>query len=156
MVSIGVLVKDAGVSQLNFNIIKNFNQFIFGDQRSYCAMFFENMVQPMARVLFPIFNIAEAYEWKETLIATSLSNAHKLIHFPACKNKLFYVWDLEWIRLRMKDYALLGSIYNAPNLKIIARSKAHADLLSEVWGCKVHDVVENFGFFSKILLDKPK
>lgn len=143
--SVGVLVKDTGLSQLNFNMIRSLNRFIYQHRDNYCCMFFENIGQIMANTHFPIMNIAEAYEWKGTLVATSLSSAHKLISFPSCKDKYFYVSDLEWIRLRQHDYKLLGSIYNS-GLKVIARSEPHAALLSEVWGCKIEKVSENLDF----------
>lgn len=141
---LGFLIPDVGFSQLSYYLVKNLNQLILDKPQFGITVFFENPQPVFTNLLFPLMHISEAYEVRCPLIATSLSTADKLIHFPGCRRKLFYVWDLEWIRIQNKQYSVLENIYRNKELKLIARSSEHADLIKECWNISPAYILDDF------------
>lgn len=138
------MVKDFSHSQANFFFIKNTNEFL----QKYIGFdiigFYEALAAPCITPNFATMQLSEAFSYDGTMIATTLNTAHKLIGFPASKNKLFYVWDLEWLRMPFKEYNALYSIYGNPELTLIARSQEHKRVLEMAWNRKVDLVIDNF------------
>lgn len=137
---LGVLVNNLGPSQLAFNIIKNVNQSTGFD----FIAFYENFLRPCIPMNFATMQIYEAWGYDGILIATKLSNAAQLVKFPLAKNKFFYVWDLEWLYAKEKYFRYLQGIYANPELKLIARSQSHKDLIEDCWNVKVAGIVDDF------------
>jgi hypothetical protein len=88
-------------------------------------------------------NLNEAWEYDGLVVATSLSTAEKALIFPAPKRRLFYVWDMEWMRAGDRDFDYFQSIYGNPKLDLIARSDTYAKIIERCWNRPVKAVVEN-------------
>ena len=67
------------------------------------------------------------------VIATDLASAKTLLSASGPTEKLFYVWDLEWLRLPDYNHEELSKIYNNDDIKLIARSDRHYMLIKECW-----------------------
>ncbi|SVC44680.1 uncharacterized protein METZ01_LOCUS297534, partial [marine metagenome] len=98
-----VLINNIGASQLSYLVVQNLNE--LGNHRPEidAIVYYENMQKHCLPPNFAIMQIAEAWGHHGPMIATSLSTAQKLIGFPS-ERKLFYVWDLEWLRGQQQRY----------------------------------------------------
>jgi hypothetical protein len=148
---IGVLVNDLGYTQQNYFFITNVNQLVSSRSDVDIIAFYESLRKPCLAMNFACMQINEAYGYDGVVLATSLLTADKLIRFPSPKKKLFYVWDLEWLRIQSKQFTTLRAIYGHPELELIARSKEHARLIEECWNRPVAHVVDDFNIESLLL-----
>lgn len=130
---LGVLVRDLGPSQFNYYCIRNANVALKSGKVADFVAFYENLTKPCLTPNFAIMQAAEAWGYDGVLVATTLSTAEKLIRFPSAQRKLFYVWDLEWLRMGQKSYRALQAVYGHSRLRLLARSAEHARLIGEVW-----------------------
>lgn len=140
---LGITVSSLGPNQLAYHTIKNLNLHLDVRPDLDPIVFYENNIRPCLPMNFASMQIYEAWGYDGIVVATSLSNAHKLLEFPASTAKFFYVWDLEWLRLQFKQYRSLVQIYRNPDLKLIARSESHKDIIEDCWNTKVVGVVDN-------------
>jgi len=60
------------------------------------------------------------------------------------KRKLFYIWDLEWLRPHAKDFIANLRIYRHPKLELIARSISHAQAVENYANKKVNAIIPDF------------
>ena len=93
---------------------------------------------------FAIMQSSEAFAFDGTLVATTLNTASKLLKFPSAKEKYFYVWDLEWMRLKNKSFDGLSQVYGSKELNLIARSEEHKWAIESAWNNSVKDIIPNF------------
>ncbi len=113
------LVNNLLPSQLNFLLIKTLNQEVIKN-----------------RFIAPTMHISNAYAYNGTIMATTLSTAEKLIIFPSPAKKYFLVWDLEWLRIKQRNFRFLSSIYSNPDLILVARSEDHKQVIENCWNVK--------------------
>lgn len=113
--------------------------------------FYENEGPKCTTPLFATMNLLHALDHDRITVATALSNACMLKETLITK-KLFYVWDLEWIR-KVYDVENLFEVYQS--MPLIARSKEHAKLLENCWNANVIGVCKNFDFsiLSQLVLE---
>lgn len=148
--TINFLVNDLHASQLSYYLTRNVNEYIKSDPSLDFVVFFENLSKPVLVPNFALMQVAEAWGQPGVSIATSLTTASRLIHFPAPSKKFFYVWDLEWLRPTNKVYDLYAGIYLHPELKLLARSEEHASLIKNSFNREVEAIVSDFDM-NKIL-----
>ena len=141
---LGILTPDLGYSQLTFQLITGVNSALADNKFLDICVFIENVVQFSWYPNFPIMTTYYAYSYPYQLFATSLTTAKKLIEFPLCKNKVFYIWDMEWTQIKDKEYDEIASIYKDPNLELVARSTNHAKYIEKCWDRPVSHIVEDF------------
>lgn len=142
---LGILLNNLGPNQLAYSSIRSNNLFVDDAPKIDCILFYENYVRPCLPMNFASMQVFEAYGYNGTLIATSLSTAHKALRCYASKNKFFYVWDLEWLRLQQfKQFRDMHNVYGNSNLKLIARSESHKTVIEDSWNTKVAGIVDNF------------
>ena len=137
-------VTDLSASQLSCMLLRNIANFMTKHYDTDIIVFYENLEIPCMPPACAVMQIHEAFSYDGPLVATSLSTAEKLIRFPGPRQRAFYVWDLEWIRLQHKSYESLRDIYASPELTLFARGHDHAQLIEDVWNRKVAAVVEDF------------
>lgn len=85
----------------------------------------------------------EAWGFDAPIMATNLKTAMLLLKCPLPTKKFFYVWDLEWLYQKSEQYKFYQSIYQNPDLELIARSESHANLITKCWK-KPLFIMENF------------
>jgi hypothetical protein len=140
---VGILVNNLGRNQLAHGLIHSVNNFLEGSSDTDIIIFAENVVHPCSVPKFAVMNLNEAWEYDGLIISTSLSTAEKSLLFPGARRRLFYVWDMEWMRVGDGDFDYFQSIYGNPKLDLIARSDTYAKIIERCWNRPVKAVVEN-------------
>ena len=92
---------------------------------------------------FPISHVYEGFGFNGAVVATSLNSAAKLLNFTGTRQKFFYVWDLEWVHMKTKNFKDLYAIYGNESLHLIARCEEHAKIIGKAWNRDV-SVINDF------------
>jgi len=142
---LGFTVSDLSASQLAFYLIKNANDFIEQENvNTDIIIFYENAAPPCIPLFCTSMHVSELWGFYEPVISTDLKTSQILLNCPSQSIKVFYVWDLEWIRMREKSYDLLKRFYKNNKLNLIARSLDHKKIIEDCWNTETIGTVENF------------
>ena len=60
------------------------------------------------------------------------------------ERKIFYVWDLEWLRRHGKEFENTVKAFTDSEVTLIARSKEHALAIENYCNTKIKHIVEDF------------
>lgn len=140
---LGIALNNLGASQLNFYLARNANAAIAATRGLDVVVFFETMQRPCLPLSFASMQMPEAWGFDGVLIATSLSTVEKVVRCPSADKKIFFVWDLEWLRFPQKQYRAFRALYAHPELTLVTRGPDHARAVEEAWNVKAH-VCGNF------------
>lgn len=80
-----------------------------------------------------VMNAHDVWGYPHPVIATNLATASRLISAATPPVRIFYAWDLEWLRLTDPPYRLLREVYGNESLKIVCRTQEHADIMEKLW-----------------------
>jgi hypothetical protein len=138
---VGIMVKNLGPSELNWRLVRQANHLMARGQASV-VFFYEDLAPAFQAPLGATMNTVEAWGFDGPVVATSLSTARKLSLCPTARTRLFYLWDLEWLRLTDRPYRALRSIYSDKSLKLVCQTEEHRRLVEDLWGVPVAGVVE--------------
>ena len=141
MIKLGFAINNLGPSQLSYYLIKELNSLLKKRGDLDIIVFYENIARPYIKPEFALMQMAEAWSYGGTVIATDIAIAEKLLTFPAPTRKAFYIWDLEWLR-KPRMFRELQPTYG--HLELIARSNDHKEAIEGAWNRKVIGVVEDF------------
>lgn len=142
---LGIAVPSLGAGHLSYVLVRNVNQLLRRGYDTDVVLFYENLTRPGLWPDCAVMQMAEAFGYDAPMIATSLSTAEKLLRFPGPAKRVFYVWDLEWLRLgNQKQFEHLQSVYGNTRLMLVARSRDHARVLENAWNRPVAAIVEDF------------
>lgn len=141
--NINILLQNVGASQLSYLVIRNANDIGAIRPEIDVIAYYENLHKNCMPPNFAVMQIAEAWGQRGPMIATTLSTAFKLIGFPADR-KLFYIWELEWIREGNKQYEMYADVYTHTDLELVARSQSHKRLIESTFNREVAHVVDDF------------
>ena len=140
--SIGIIIKDFHPSQLIYYSVKYANLLV-NQGGEYDITFFYEQLSPISiKPSCAIMNISEIWSFTGTLIATNLESALLLTKVISSANKIFYVWDLEWLR-QYKNYLYNIQVYLSNELKLVARSIDHAKAINKYCNRNVNAVIPN-------------
>lgn len=142
----GVLVNDLGPGQLATRLLTQANALVASRADLDVLVLYEALRRPCVDPAFATMQVAEGYAFDGPMVATTASTAEKLARFPAVPRKLFYAWDLEWLRphlARGRSFADWRRVYGNPDLVLVARCDDHARVLANAWNREVA-VVEHF------------
>ncbi len=151
MKTLGIMLSHLGTSQLAFYAINNANKTLLENGQDV-LIFYELPAPSCVNLECGLMQTQEAWNFDGPLIAPNLNLASKLIGFPGTKQKFFYVWDLEWLRIPNKDFVTLSTIYRSPLLKLIARSSEHAKLINKAWNVDIAGIVPNYNIHAMLEL----
>jgi len=140
---IGIGISSLGSSQLSYYAIRSANQLLSKTCEHDIVALYENPSPHVLPMLFASMQFSEAWAFDGVAVSTNLSTAEKLLTFPCLTKRLFYVWDLEWLRLQPKHFQSLRGIYANPDHVLVARSNEHSRIISDVWNVPVNFVVED-------------
>lgn len=141
---LGIAVRHLGASQLNFEIISQANDLVGSRMDVDVVGFFEEPRQACFHPAFATMQMMEGWGYEAPIVATTFTTAEKLLRFPACPRRMFYVHDLEWLRGGQRSYEHLRSVYASGQLLLIARSDDHRRLLEQLWNRPVAAVMPSF------------
>lgn len=141
---LSLLLNNTGSSQIAYFAIREINKLAETEPSVDATIFYENIQRNCLPPNFAIMQIAEAWNQDGSIIATSLSTAHKMIGFMSRK-KFFYVWDLEWIRNGGKSqYEHYFQVYTDRSIELIARSESHKECIENAFNREIKHVVSDF------------
>jgi hypothetical protein len=143
MIKAGIMVREAGVSQLGLYLISSVNQLISDKPDLDVLVFYQNWASFPVLPRFGLLLEREVVGLEGTVMSTDLSTTQRLLKSPGPKRRLFYVWNLEWLEMQQMNYAPLHDVYTNPALELIARSEHHAHLIEKLWK-KPSYIMEDF------------
>ena len=125
--NIGIIIPDMGPSQLAYMTI---NQCNVGSQTedSY-FIFFENTKMPCVKPLVSCMNISELHTFNGILISTSIDTTLSALNAITNTRKIFYVWDLEWLRPNKNNFLYNMQAFRNEKVELMCRSEHHAKVI---------------------------
>jgi len=93
---------------------------------------------------FAVMQIVECWDQNHPVIATTLSTAEKMVTFPNAERKIFYVWDLEWLRRPHNFYMRARNVLTNKAIELVARGSHHATLIKNCFNRPVEKIVDDF------------
>lgn len=143
--NLNVLVSDLSASQQNFYLISNVNLMHQQVPGLNIQVFCENILPFCIKPNFSVMNVSEAWGQPGPFVATNFSTAAKILNYPLATKRLFYVWDLEFLRggaYRMYD--LYAPTYLNKNLELVCRSEEHRNMVENAFNREVKHIIPNF------------
>lgn len=123
---LGIIVKDLSCSQLNYELFTQINKI---HRELDIFVVYKNITKSFFPIKFPIINYTKVFsgyiENDSLLIATDLDSALTLSKVKNTSKKIFYVWELEF--LRNKNYSYNYDIYQS--LPLYTRSQSYKEAL---------------------------
>ena len=140
----GIILNNFGVSQLAYFALRNANKFV-NEQSDWSVFgFYQNLFPPIIEPQFSLMHSFELYNFGGVLISTDILSTKQSLESFSASRRLFYVWDLEWVRHK-KNFGIYEQFYCNPKVELVARSHEHKVVIDGCWNrnCKV---VEDFNF----------
>lgn len=145
--NIGIIIPDMAASQLAYMAINQANIGARETNDSY-FLFFENMAAPCVRPLVTCLNISELHTFNGVLISTSIDTTLYAINAITNTKKIFYVWDLEWIRPNKNNFLYNMQAFRNENVEITCRSERHAKLIGNYCNRKPSLIFNNLNLLA--------
>ncbi len=120
----GVIIPHVGPSQLTEEVLEAAKY----PQNVY-SIFYEHETECYRAIPHLLSNVSESLIFTGRLIATSLSSAKYVIKSLNHVQRIFYVYDLEFLREGKNNYIANLEIYRHPSLKLYTRCEDYADRL---------------------------
>ncbi len=142
MINITAVLEDLGPSQKAFYFIKNFNE-LSRNQNFSCSAFLCNIGVPVTKPLFSCSSVSFFSDYFGIAISTTIAEADMLLKSHNNSKKYLYLWDMEWLT-RSMNYSQVCNILLDKRLKIIARSKSHAQIIENFCNKKPIGIVDDW------------
>jgi hypothetical protein len=142
VINITAVLEDLGPSQKAFYFIKNFNE-LSRDPNFSCSAFLCNIGAPVTKALFSCSSVSFFSDYFGTAISTTIAEADMLLKSNNNSKKYLYLWDMEWL-VNPMNYSQVCNILLDKRLKIIARSKSHAQIIENFCNKKPIGIVEDW------------
>lgn len=142
MINITAVLEDLGPSQKAFYFIKNFNE-LSRNQNFSCSAFLCNIGVPVTKPLFSCSSVSFFSDYFGIAMSTTIAEADMLLKSHNNSKKYLYLWDIEWLT-RSMNYSQVCNILLDKRLKIIARSKSHAQIIENFCNKKPIGIVEDW------------
>jgi hypothetical protein len=114
-------------------LVDNINTLLRQHYEYSPIIFYQNIGKCVLPLLCCHMYMQQAWGFKGTLISTDITTTIILDKCLTTRKKIFYVFDLEWITQSNKPYSLFKSIYDNPEISLLARSSSHFDILKKTW-----------------------
>jgi hypothetical protein len=123
--NIGIILPNLEIGQLAYESLTTINEEISRGSPHDYRVFFENIGIQCVNPLCSIQNISEIWAYEGLLISTTLENTLFSLKLTTNVIRVFYIWDMEWLRAS-KNYLHNLSILRHPNLILISRTPSAA------------------------------
>ena len=143
---IGICSRDFGVTDCNFYAISYGNKVIAESDIDVIG-FYENLPNPVIPHTFALMNILDIHGFDGLTIATTIDQALALSQVVGKHPKVFYLWDLEFLRPQNRNFIYNLQTYRNPNLKIVCRSEEHAKAFRNYSNRSEDSIIEDFNLF---------
>lgn len=133
MKTIGVLLDNTDVSQLNWRVLSTLNNLNNERQDLNCIAFYMNPSPLCVNNFCSIANIHEVHKVRSgVLIATNLVTAMILNKSQTLAKKIFYVWDLEFVHNKNMNY--LNNYNILSSIDLFTRSESYKNAIKNYCG----------------------
>lgn len=133
---LGFAVDNLGASERSYFLIKAINEAVELYPDLDVTVFYCSLTQSCIPLNTASMQMTEAYGYDGTIVATNFNTAEKVLLCPAPKRKLYYVYDLEWIRHPL-DFSLLSNVYQNSSLSLVTRCEDYKNVLEKLFGSPV-------------------
>lgn len=144
----GVLLDDLTMSQKTWLFIEQANKKLAESVNLDCVAFIKNLSPICIRPNFGVMFLHEMWNFDGVLVATDIPSAEQLTKIVSRAKKIFYVWDLEWIRPvhqgGQKDFVRNVDVFRNNELKLVARNRDHSKEISKYCNRNVDSINSNF------------
>jgi len=141
--NLSILVDNLGAGQLALQLGNSINEFVSKNHELDIIVFYDHMHRQCIMPNFTIMQMAEAWCQAGPAIATSIATAIKLVDFPGPDLKMFYVWDLEWMRGPQRVWGIFEDVFTHEDLVLIARCEEHKKVIDQCFNVNVPYIVED-------------
>ena len=148
MKQLGIIISSLDNNQLAFFSILNANLLI--QKEIDCVLFFENTSRPVIKPNVSIMNSSEVWDFCGDVIATTLRSAACLPKLIRARRRIFYLWDLEFLRPYGRNYIPNMELLRNPKIELAARSESHKRAIENYCNKQVSYVIDDCDF-SKIM-----
>lgn len=133
MIKVGIILPALYKQQLAYEVFDTIHKVI--SAKVDPVVFFEDFSPIFIRPPCATMHISEILNFNGTLISTTLNNTMMSLKAINQAKKIFYIWDLEWIRNNntinhKNNYLYNISIYQNPELELVTRSDSYAKELN--------------------------
>ena len=143
---IGIIHKDWRNSDCAYWALNSTNSIV--DKTNIdITLFYEDLPDFVIPPATGSMNFHDIWGFDGLTIATNLDQANALSKVVGNHPKIFYVWDLEFLKDGKRNFLYNVNIYRNPRLKLVTRSEDHAKCLSNYCNRKVDSIIENFDLF---------
>jgi hypothetical protein len=132
MKKLGILTNQIATNQKLISISHNLNKLSITDRNIDCILFYNDMGALTVKKEFACMSSVSALSYDGILIATDMVSACLLNKCLRASDKYFYVWDIDWHKLK-KPIEFMKNIYFNNDIELIARSEHHAKLITKVF-----------------------
>lgn len=143
--NIGIILPSLEPSQLSYEVITAINREIMAGSKHDYRIFFEDLSSRIVNPLCAVMNVAEIWNYDGLLITTTLKNTALAAKTTGNIHKVFYVWDLEWMR-GQQNYLYNISLYRNQDFFLFTRSQYYANLIKNYANRQVDGIMEEFTF----------
>lgn len=146
--AIGVILPFVGPSQMAFYAIHNLNNISYNTHDVDCIIFTENLDKGCVPSLHSIMDVSQIWNFNGLLISTNIDNTMMNIKSTNAAKKIFYIWDLEWLRNK-KNFTENMKVYRNEQINLVTRSEDYADAVHNYCGIRPR-VIENFNLMEML------
>lgn len=143
MKKIGIILPSLTTSQQSYLTISRINEMALNQPGYDYIIFSQTIDQPCMKPACAIMNIGEIWSFDGLLISTTLYNTQMSASAVNNAKKVFYVWDLEWLR-QSKDYIENLYTYRNENINLVCRSQEHSDMVKNYSNRRPDAIIEDF------------
>lgn len=144
--NINIFLDNLGANQAAYSTITQINSFYQEKNNNTITVFYNDLQKFCIQPHFTVLHVVEGWGQDGVGIATSFTTLEKMIEFPRLNPKIYYMWDLDFLRLQPKYYDIGRNSICNPSIKLICRSLGHAALIKNNFNRKVDFVVDQFNF----------
>ena len=145
---IGIIVDNLGASQKSFEIINAANSFT--ETNTDCCIIFQNEYIPSCvKPNICCLNSSEIWGYNGCIVSNCLETTRLSLKASSNGPRIFYIWDIFWLRRGQEIYDHNIDILIEPSLLLCCRSNSHANMIENY--CNRRPLVTHFDI--NLLLD---
>jgi hypothetical protein len=130
-INVGIILPHLGASQLTEEVLNSIS-----DGKNRYVLYYENLANPYRPIPYMNTNITETVHFKGRLIATTLFSASYILSNLNYTEKIFYIYELEWLKGR-RDFLENLKTYRNQDIKLYTRSEEYSKLIGNYCNRKV-------------------
>lgn len=139
----GIILPNLGQNQLAFQALCSINSLVHAQCPHTFSIFQEDITRPIVAPKVGVFNLVNICDFNGILLATTVNNSLTMRKSTSTARKVFYVWDLEWMR---STHNYLHSVQAFHGVDLIARSEEHAKAIEGFCNNRVSAIIPDINF----------